>query len=267
MINNTKYNTLIAYLKKLGNAAVAFSGGVDSTFLLFAAKEALGEKVIALTVDAPYIAGWEIEEAKEITNQFNIKHQIIKVPFIDTIKYNPENRCYLCKKAIFSSLQEITKRQGFTNLLDGTNSDDMDDFRPGLKALKELQVISPLRENGLTKEDIRAISKELSLPTWDKPPYACLLTRIPFDHEITLEEIERIEKAEKYLIDLGFKFIRVRSHGNLARIEINREKLQSILEEEISDKIYNKLKELGFSYVTIDILGYRMGSMNKTCNK
>ena len=267
MINNTKYSTLIDYLKKLGNVAVAFSGGVDSTFLLFAVKEALGERVIAFTVDTPYIAKGEIEEAKEIAKRYSITHQIINVPFVDTIKYNPEDRCYLCKKAIFSSLQEITKRQGFRNLLDGTNSDDMGDFRPGLKALKELQVISPLRECGLTKTDIRGISKELNLPTWDKPPYACLLTRIPFNHDITLEEIERIEKAEKHLIDLGFKFIRVRSHGDLARIEINKEKLHSILEEETSNNIYNKLKELGFSYVTIDILGYRMGSMNKTGDK
>lgn len=267
MIHNSKYKTLNAYLKKLGNAAVAFSGGVDSTFLTIAAKEALGDNAIAFTVDAPYIAKWEIEEAKDIAKQFNVTHLIIKAPFIDAIKNNPEDRCYLCKKAIFTKLQEEAKKKGMTNLLDGTNRDDMSDFRPGLRALKELRVKSPLSENGLTKDDIRAISKELNLPTWDKPPYACLLTRIPFNHEISLEEIERIEKAEKYLIDLGFKFIRVRSHGDLARIEVNKEKLKSILEEEISNKIYTKLKELGFSYVTIDIMGYRMGSMNKTCNK
>lgn len=268
MIDNTKYNTLIAYLKKLGNAAVAFSGGVDSTFLLVAVKEALGDNdVIAFTVDAPYIAKWEIEEAKEIAKQFNIRHLVIETPFIDAIKNNPEDRCYICKKGIFTILQEEAKKQGFTNLLEGTNSNDRGDFRPGLKALKELQVKSPLSENGLTKDDIRVISKELNLPTWNKPPYACLLTRIPFNHEITLEEIDRIEKAEKHLIDIGFKFVRVRSHGNLARIEVNKEKLQSILEEEISNNIFNKFKQFGFSYVTIDIMGYRMGSMNKILNK
>lgn len=267
MIHNTKYSALIEYLKKLDNAAVAFSGGVDSTFLLLAAKQALGGKVIAFTVDAPYIAKWEIEEAKEVAKQFTITHRIISVPFIDTIKNNPEDRCYLCKKAIFSMLHTVADREGFTNLLDGTNRDDMGDFRPGLRALKELKVISPLQQCGLTKADIRALLKERNLPTWDKPPYTCLLTRFPFNHNITLGEIERIEKAEKYLIDLGFPLIRVRSHGDLARIELNKGKLQNILEEETSKKIYTKLKELGFSYVTIDIVGYRMGSMNETLDK
>lgn len=263
MINDTKYNKLITSLKNLGNAAVAFSGGVDSTFLLIAVKEALGENVLALTVAAPYIARWEIEEAKELSSRFNIKHKIIKAPIIDSIKHNPKNRCYLCKKEIFKMLKEEAEKLGFTNLLDGTNSDDATDYRPGLKALKELHIKSPLYENGITKDEIRAFSKEMELPTWDKPAYACLLTRIPFDHEITLEEIERVEKAEKYLMDLGFRAVRVRSHGDLARIEVDKEKLKNILDEEISCKIYDKLKNLGFIYVTIDILGYRTGSMNK----
>lgn len=264
MIDDPAYRTLIAYLKNIGNAAVAFSGGVDSTFLAVAAQQALGNCVIALTVASPYIAQWEIQEANEIARDHGINHVIIKTSMPEVILNNPVNRCYLCKKAIFGLLWTETRNRGFTHLLDGTNKDDLGDFRPGLKALKELEVKSPLAELGITKEKVRMFSRELGLPTWNKPAYACLLTRLPFDHTVTEEEIHRIEAAEKFLMDLGFHAVRVRSHGDIARIEIKKEQRKELLEDAIAPKVHDALRKIGFSYVTLDILGYQMGSFNRT---
>lgn len=263
MTESNKYEKLFTYLKKLGNAAIAFSGGVDSTFLVAIAKEALGNKAIALTVASPYIAKWEIEEALELTDKLGVTHKIITLPMLDSIRHNPENRCYVCKKAIFSRLLIETEKAGFTNLLDGTNCDDLGDYRPGLKALKELNILSPFVETGFTKKDIRHYSEKLNLPTWNKPAYACLLTRLPYNHEITEEEIQRIELSEKFLMDIGFKAVRIRSHGDLARIEVPAENRKDLIAESTSKIIADKLKEFGYNYVTIDILGYRMGSFNE----
>ena len=257
-----KYKKLLSFLKSYDNAAIAFSGGVDSTFLLFAAREALGEKVLALTVSSPYIAQWEIAEARELTRRYSIKHLIIKAPFVDAIKNNPENRCYLCKTELFTRLKKIAKKHGIADLFDGTNSDDLKGFRPGLRALKELSVQSPLALCGLTKQNIRALSKNLNLPTWNKPPYACLLTRLPYNQPVSLDEIERIEKTEKYLINLGFGLVRVRSHGNLARIEIDKDRQAQLIQENTARKIVKKFKQLGYAYITLDISGYKTGSFD-----
>jgi uncharacterized protein len=263
MIKDKKYEDLINYLKELGSVVIAFSGGVDSTFLLKASKEALGDKVLAVTIASPYVPKWEVEEAKELVREIGVKHEMLEVPIIlDEIKHNPSNRCYLCKKFIFNKIIEIKDKVGLNYVIDGTNLDDTKDYRPGMKALKELKVVSPLLENNITKKDIRKFSKEIGLNTWNKPAYACLLSRIPYDNEIKIEDLRNIESAEMYLMNLGFKGIRVRSHGNLARIELQREDRKKLLEEGLMDKISSRFKELGFKYVTLDLEGYKMGSLN-----
>lgn len=267
MINNDKYKELIKYLKGLGKVVLAFSGGVDSTFLLKVSKEALGDNVKAVTILSPYIPKWEIEEAKQLVKELGVKHEIIEAPIIDSIRYNPEDRCYLCKTAVFSMILNAAKEQGYDYVIDGTNFDDISDYRPGLRALKELEVKSPLLECKLTKAEIRAFSKELKLNTWDKPPYACLLTRIPYGNELKEEDFVKIENAEKYMMSIGFRAIRVRCHGDLARIEVSRNDRSKLFDEELLDTIANKIKEFGFKYVTLDLQGYRVGSFNETIGK
>ncbi len=260
--NNEKYKKLIAYLKNLESAAVAFSGGVDSTFLLAAAREALSDKVVAFTVRSPYIPDWEIKEARQIANKLSARHMVFETEISDSILHNPENRCYLCKKFIFTRLVGEAKKLNINYVIEGTNSDDTGDFRPGIKALRELDIKSPLLENKISKEDIRYFSRLLNLETWDKPAYACLLTRIPYNTRIREEELRRIEHAEVFLMTLGFKGVRVRSHNNLARIELNKEQITDIFQNSLRDKIVNKFKDIGYTYITIDIEGYRTGSMN-----
>jgi pyridinium-3,5-biscarboxylic acid mononucleotide sulfurtransferase len=267
MINNDKYNELIAYLKSLGKVVLAFSGGVDSTFLLRVAKEALGDNVKAVTIMSPYIPKWEIAEAKELVKELGVDHEIIEASIIDSIKYNPEDRCYLCKTAVFSMITAVAKEQGYNCVIDGTNFDDISDYRPGLRALKELEVKSPMLECKLTKAEIRGFSKELGLKTWDKPAYACLLTRIPYGDELKVEAFERIEKAERFMMSIGFRAVRVRCHGDLARVEVNRNDRSKLFDEEILDTIAEKIKECGFKYVTMDLQGYRVGSFNETIIK
>ena len=264
MINNDKYNELISCLKSLGKVVLAFSGGVDSTFLLKTAKEALGDNLKAVTIMSPYIPKWEIAEAKDLVKELGVNHEIIEAPIIDSIKYNPEDRCYLCKTAVFSMIINVAKEQGYDYVIDGTNFDDISDYRPGLRALKELEVKSPLLECKLTKAEIRAFSKELGLNTWDKPPYACLLTRIPYGNELKVEDFEKIEEAEKFMMTIGFRAVRVRCHGDLARIEVNRDDRTKLFDEKLLDSISEKIKGFGFKYVTLDLQGYRVGSFNET---
>lgn len=263
---NDKYKNLINYLKDLGSVAVAFSGGVDSTLLLRAAKEALGDNAISITIVSPYIPKWEIKEAKELTDKIGIKSYFIEVPMIEEIRYNPEDRCYICKKSVFNKINCMAKEKGIKYIIDGTNADDTKDYRPGMRALEELGVKSPLLENNINKEEIRILSKELKLDTWNKPAYACLLSRIPYNQEIKKEDLVRIEKAEVYLMKLGFRAVRVRSHGNLARIEVPQKERMKLFNESILEKVSKELKELGFKYVTVDIEGYKMGSLNAEIN-
>jgi uncharacterized protein len=261
-VMSEKYIELVSYLKGLKRVLVAFSGGVDSTFLLRAAKDALGDNAAAVTVNSPYIPSWEIEEAKEFTDKMGIKHDFIKVGIIDEIKNNPSDRCYLCKKAVFSMIKEKAINEGFDYVIDGTNLDDIKDYRPGIKALNELEIVSPLLECKITKSEVREMSKDLNLLTWNKPAGACLLTRIPFDTRLEIDDINRIEKAEKYLRDKGIYAVRVRSHGDLARIEIDPTIRDQLFNTDFLDEISRKLKEYGFKYVTIDAAGYKMGSLN-----
>lgn len=256
-----KYNKLLKYLTSLKEVAVAFSGGVDSTFVLHAAKEALGEKVMAIMVIAPYTPKWEVEEGKEILEEMGIKHIFIEVPMLEDIRFSPKDRCYICKKAVFSNIQRVAKEHGIQYVLDGTNFDDTRDYRPGLRALKELNIKSPLLECEIGKAEIRSLSKVFGLKTHNKPAYACLLSRIPYDQEVKFEDLERIEKSEVYLMNLGFIGVRVRSHMDLARIEFSKEDLEK-MDMELMTKISRELKSYGYKYVTLDMEGYRMGSLN-----
>jgi len=267
MDHKEKYNSLLEYLKDLGEVAIAFSGGVDSTFLVYAAREALGDKVLAYTVQSPYIPKWEIAEAREWISGIRVNHEIIEVAIPENIIDNPPDRCYLCKKQIFSLLRDEMQKQGIPYLLEGTNKDDEGDYRPGMKALAELDVLSPLRAVGFTKKEIRMVSRELGLPTWNKPAYACLLTRIPYDTKITPGELDRIEQGERNLFRLGFEGVRLRSHGNLARIEAQQEHFDQLNDIQMRRKITELLKSLGYTFVCVDLEGYRMGSYNQTIDK
>ncbi len=264
---NNQLNALKQYIKNLGNVTVAFSGGVDSTFLAYVAQEALGDKALAITIESPYIPQWEIQEAKDLAAKIGIRHIVLPAQVHPTVLNNPADRCYLCKKVVFSLILEEAQRQGANVVMDGTNFDDTKDYRPGMRALTELKIESPLLECQWTKDMIRAASKAAGLETHDKPAYACLLTRIPYDTIITKEELERIEKSEVYLMNLGFRAVRVRSHGDLARIEVAREKRKELFDEVLLDQIADELKSYGYKYVAIEASGYSMGSFNKQIGK
>ncbi|MBN1145374.1 MAG: ATP-dependent sacrificial sulfur transferase LarE [Bacteroidales bacterium] len=263
MINPEKYDMLLQWLGRMENAAIAFSGGVDSTFLLATAQKILGKKVIAFTVKTPYIPDWEVEEAIAFCRERSINHRIIQAGILPAIANNPENRCYLCKKHIFAVLKEEAQKDGYTSLLDGTNYDDTGIYRPGLAALKELGISSPLLENGITKAEVRHFSAELGLPTADKPSYACLLTRLPYEYTVKNDELRRIEKAERFLASIGFAASRVRNHSNIARIEIEKERLTELLQPETAARVVSKLHKLGYEFVTIDMEGFRSGSFDR----
>jgi len=257
-----KYDQLINYLKKLGSCAIGFSGGSDSTFLIEAAKIALGEKAIAFTIVSPHMAKWETDESIELSKKLNIKHYSIESPIIDKIRNNPENRCYYCKKDLYSIIISEAKKLNIEHVIDGTNADDINDHRPGMKALNELGIKSPLLELGITKEEVRKYSKKLNLPTWDKPSNACLPSRLPYNTQITEEILSNIEEAELFLKKLGFKTVRVRTHGNVARIELEENKIHEIFSRNLTPQIIEKFKKLGYKHISVDLECYKTGKMN-----
>lgn len=261
-----KYRVLQENLKALGSVAVAFSSGVDSTFLLKAAQEALGDKVIAVTASSCSFPKRELEEAKAFCEKNGICQIIVESEEldIDGFRQNPKNRCYLCKHELFEKIWEIAKENGMNAVAEGSNMDDNGDYRPGLIAVKELGVSSPLRQAELSKAEIRELSKEMGLPTWDKQSFACLSSRFVYGETINEQKLGMVDKAEQLLLDMGFHQVRVRIHGNIARIEVLPEEIAKIVEEKNRMKIASKLKEYGFDYVTLDLLGYRTGSMNET---
>ena len=267
MKNEYQLQEKIALLKKnvgeFGKAALAFSGGVDSTFLAKICHETLGRNALAITADTPFMARSEIEDSVQMAREIGIRHRLIQLTDIgDKILANPKDRCYWCKTAVFKKLWEITKSENLGCLLDGTNLDDLDDYRPGLKALSELEVKSPLQEAEFTKADIRKASKNMGLPTWEKPSLACLASRIPYDEPITAEKLGRVEKAEAFLREKGIVQLRVRDHQEIARIEVSPEERIKFFSADLLDEISIHLRKLGFRYVTMDMEGYRTGKLN-----
>lgn len=254
------------YLKDLKSVAVAFSGGVDSTFLLKVAHDVLGDRAIAVTAKSCSFPKRELEEAKVFCRKEGIRHFICESEELDIEGFskNPKNRCYLCKRELFEKIGRIVEEQNIAFIAEGSNLDDNGDYRPGLQAVAELGVKSPLREAGLTKADIRLLSKGLGLPTWDKQSFACLSSRFVYGETITREKLSMVDRAEQLLLDYGFHQVRVRIHGQIARIEVLPEEFVKLIQEDIRRDIAEKLTKLGFTYVTMDLKGYRTGSMNET---
>ena len=261
-----KYERLKKYVRELGTVLISFSGGVDSTFLLKTAHDVLGDKALAVTARSCSFPKRELAEAAAFCKKEGIKHILFdSMEFeIEGFSRIPANRCYLCKSAIFKKVWEIAREHTIAHVAEGSNIDDLGDYRPGLTAVAEQGVKSPLRYAELCKSEIRELSKRLELPTWDKQSFACLVSRFPYGEELSPERLGMIEKAEQFLLDMGFRQIRVRWHGSLARIETDPEGFALMHSRVLREKIHKAFQEIGFTYTALDLLGYRTGSMNET---
>ena len=266
---NEKFEKLKNYLSSLESVVVAFSSGVDSTFLLKTAHDVLGDKVIAVTAESCSFPKRELNEAKLFCQKEGIKHIVVESEEleIDGFCKNPVNRCYLCKKELFEKITEIAKENNIKNIVEGSNIDDNGDYRPGLQAVSELNIKSPLRYAELNKNEIRELSKKLELNTWDKQSFACLSSRFVYGEEITKEKLSMVDKAEQLLLDLGIHQLRVRIHGTIARIEVLPDEFPELIEEKNRLKIVTEFEKYGFTYISMDLKGYRTGSMNETLKK
>jgi uncharacterized protein len=264
-----KQERLFEALRALGRVLVAYSGGTDSAYLAWAAKQALGDNAIAVTADSPSIPRSHMRDAAEFAREAGIRHEIIETREFENPAYSANNpdRCFHCKDELFRAMEEIAPRFGGAAIVYGVNTDDLGDYRPGQKAAKIHQVKAPLVEAGLSKAEIRELSRMAGLPFWDRPAAACLSSRIPYGTEVTVDRIHQIETAEERMKALGFRQFRVRYHGELARVEISREELPNALSLEMFDRIARAFKDLGFTYVTLDLEGYRQGAMNEVLRK
>jgi uncharacterized protein len=260
-----KLENLKESIRRMGSLAVAYSGGVDSTFLLKVAHDVLDANVIAVTARSSTYPEREFREATDFAMKIGVKHRVIVSEELDIEGFsdNPVDRCYFCKRELFTKILDVAKQSGLKYVADGSNIDDLGDYRPGMRAVMELGVVCPLKEAGMGKDDIRILSKEMNLPTWDKPAFACLSSRFPYGQKITREKLEVIDKMEQFLMDLGFRQVRVRHHGDMARIEVSAEERRKIFDTDLMDRIHEKFRQFGFAYVALDLKGYRTGSMNE----
>lgn len=261
-----KYDRLQSILKQMGSVAIGYSGGVDSTLLVKVAVDILGPRAIAMIGRSETYPTREFEEAVALAEQIGARYVVVKTEETDVLKFqeNPPDRCYYCKTELFGKLGDIAEAENIAWIADGTITDDIGDFRPGMRAKSERNVRSPLLEAGFSKEEVRELSKHLGLPTWDKPAFACLSSRFPYGMGITRENLTRIDTAETLLRDLGFRYFRVRFHDErTARIEVGTQEIKRLADDDLRRQIVNKLKDLGFTYVTLDLQGYRTGSMNE----
>lgn len=263
-----KEQSLKEYIGSQESLAIAFSGGVDSTYLLKVAQEVLGDRVLAVTAKASAFSDRDLQEAVAFCHREGIAHQVIEIDEMEIPGFaeNPPDRCYICKKGIFGEILQAARKHGIRSVAEGSNMSDLGDYRPGMKAIREMHVLSPLREAGLYKDEIRTLSKMRNLPTWSKPSAACLASRFVYGERITKEKLRMVEKAENLLSDMGFRQLRVRMHGeNLARIEVEEGQLSQLLASRL--EIVDAFRELGYTYVTMDLKGYRTGSMNEILAK
>ena len=263
MTPHDKLRNLRIILSDAGAAAIALSGGTDSTFLVSVASGIHGLRLMAVTVSTPYMFVSEVEEAAAFCERYRVMHRTIEMNIPDTVKGNPPDRCYLCKTEVMGVVRRLAGEEGISVIFDGTNADDVNDYRPGMRALGEMNIRSPLLEAGLTKNEIRALAREAGLDVSDKPSNACLLTRFPHDTAILPAELRKAEEAEILLAGMGLAGSRIRVHGDLVRIECRKDLLPMLIEDNMRQKIITALKNIGYRYITVDIEGYRSGSMNK----
>jgi uncharacterized protein len=261
----TKREKLESLISDMKSVLVAFSGGVDSTLVLAVAHKVLPGKVLAVTAQSSSVPERELNAAKDLARSIGVEHLIVKTEEMQSADYlaNPTNRCYYCKSELYDKLSEVAKQRQLVSIANGINLDDLGDHRPGIHAAKEAGVMSPLAEAGFSKQDVRQLSKILGLATWEKPAMACLSSRVPYGDSISAEKLLMIERAEDYLLSLGFKQLRVRHHGDVARIELERKDFPRFFADDISSKVETKLKEIGYKFVTLDVQGFRSGSLNE----
>jgi uncharacterized protein len=259
-LEDATYRRLLGRLRQTETVAVAFSGGADSTFLLAAARESLGAGVIALTAVMPYMVRQEIADAITLARDLGVRHELVEIAVPEGMDTNPRDRCYLCKRALYGRLVAVADETGFSPVVDGSNIDDLNDYRPGMRALRELGIRSPLVECHINKADVRRLSRALNLSTWSKPTNSCLLTRLPAGVRFSMAALQRIEEAELFLLGRGYEWVRVRMYGDLARIEVAPDQRERVLED--AQAVIDGLEALGFRDVALDLRGYRLGSMN-----